>query len=378
VNSENRTDPIRLALVITELEVGGAERCLTHLAVGVDRSKFSPEVYSLGPCPQGEQRELVDRLEQAGVPVHFLNARSARHALGAVMRLRKLLQAQRAEVVQTFLFHANVIGAMGVWGTNRALVAGLRVADPSRWRQRWERRCLRRASQIVCVSESVAEFARTAKFNSNKLTVIPNGIDVDGAPQAFCGADLSEWGIPKDRRGVLFVGRMHPQKGVDLLLNAAPDLLASADVDLLLVGDGPERPQYEAQAAILPQANRIHFLGWRSDVAQIMAASELFVLPSRWEGMPNALIEAMAAGLPVVVSDAEGSAEVLGPNKSSQTFYIKELATFSKLSNVWLNNREQSIKQGQSNRARIAAEFSLQRMIRQYESMWAVLAPAES
>ena len=96
----------RLALVITELEPGGAERCLVEIAIGLDRSKFSPVVVSLAPPPADAERQiLIERLRHEGVPIHFLNVRRAWDFFAAVRQLADLFRSEQIELVQTFLFH---------------------------------------------------------------------------------------------------------------------------------------------------------------------------------------------------------------------------------------------------------------------------------
>src|SRR5262245_39902128 len=102
--------PIRLALVITELAPGGAERCLVELATRIDRARFSPVVYSLGPCPPPEQLLLVNYLAEHNVPIHFLDLTQPWHFWQGCRRLARLLRQQNAQIMQTFLFHANVLG----------------------------------------------------------------------------------------------------------------------------------------------------------------------------------------------------------------------------------------------------------------------------
>src|SRR5205823_13424198 len=107
-NSNDSATPKRLALVITKLEPGGAERCLVEVALGLDRTRFAPVVVSLAPPPADlEKRILVERLTTAGVPTHFLNATRVWDFYSAVRRLADLFRAEQIELVQTFLFHAN-------------------------------------------------------------------------------------------------------------------------------------------------------------------------------------------------------------------------------------------------------------------------------
>ena len=106
--------PRRIGLGITELEVGGAERCLVELATRLDRRRFEPRVFALSPPPPPGQTQLIDRLASAGVAVTFLGGRGAADAPRTVKRFRQALLDDRIELLQTFLFHANVLGALAV------------------------------------------------------------------------------------------------------------------------------------------------------------------------------------------------------------------------------------------------------------------------
>jgi glycosyltransferase involved in cell wall biosynthesis len=364
---------IQIALVITELEVGGAERCLVQLAVGLDRARFEPAVYSLGPRPTPERDALVRRLEAAAIPVEFLGARSPRHFFTARRRLRRLFVERPPDVVQTFLFHANVLGAAAAGAVpSTRVAAGIRVADPSRWRRWVERRACRHVDRIVCVSQSVADYCATrAGLPPSKLAVIPNGIDVDAWPAAG-SLDSAAIGLPPGRRLLTYVGRLHPQKAVDQLLAAAPQILQRLpDCDLVLVGQGPLRPRLEQQAASAGLAERVHFLGWHAEPGCVLAASALLVLPSRWEGMPNVVLEAMAAALPVVSTRAEGVLELLGPLAAAQTVDRNDPPALADRIVQVATDRSLAQDLGRRNRQRVAEHFSLRAMIQTYERLYA-------
>lgn len=365
--------PIRIAFVITELEVGGAERCLVNLATGLDRGRFDPVVYSLDSRPAGDQALLVRRLELAGIPVRFVGVSSSWQILWAIRKLGRMLAGQRPHIVQTFLFHANVVGTLAA--TRRRprprIVTGIRVADPSRRRQRLERWVSGRAERIVCVSQSVAYFCNVrGRMPHEKLVVIPNGIDLDQYPAAPA-ADLTQFAVPEDRQVVVFVGRLHEQKGIDWMLRVAPRLLTQLPThDLLLVGDGPERKRLQHLAASLGIADRVHFAGWRPDVPEILAASALLVLPARWEGMPNAVLEAMATGLPVVSTRAAGVEELLGPLSHGQTVDVGDANGFVEAVLQLAGNPEKSQEIGRQNRLRAGEAFSLGAMLAAYQRLY--------
>jgi glycosyltransferase involved in cell wall biosynthesis len=363
---------IRVALTITEMNVGGAERCAANLALGLDHSRFEPEVVSLGPRPVGEQAALVERLEAAGVPLHFLDLPSARQFWQGLKRLEQHFRQQRPDLVQTFLFHANVLGAIAAGRAEApSLATSVRVADPRRRRLWIERLATRKADRIVCVSRSVAEFVtRRGGFPADKVEVIPNGIDLAVYERA-APAELRKYGLPDGQRAIAVVGRLDPQKGVDWLLAMAPQILSAAQHhDVLIVGDGPERRELESAAQKSGLADRIHFVGWRSNVPQILASCDLLLLPSRWEGMPNVVLEAMASRLSVVATLSEGVAELLGPNAEPQTAAFGDSQAFIDKAIKFCSDREFAIATGKENRIRAEQSFSLTAMISEYQALY--------
>jgi glycosyltransferase involved in cell wall biosynthesis len=143
-----------------------------------------------------------------------------------------------------------------------------------------------------------------------------------------------------------------------------------SDHDLLLVGAGPERASLEQLATRLCIAERVHFAGFRDDVPEILAASDLLVLTSRWEGMPNVVLEAMASGKPVVATDVEGVSELLGPLSGEQTVrpgdakgFVQKVVTIASDSSI-------GARLGAQNRARAQQHFSLAAMATNYQLLY--------
>jgi glycosyltransferase involved in cell wall biosynthesis len=365
-------DRTRIALCITELDLGGAERCLTELAVRIDRSRFAPVVYCLGPPPLHEDASCLPALAAAGVKVHCLGGRGVWQFPVVAHRLKRLLIAQKPHIAQTFLFHANVLGRIVARRAGvKKVVAGVRVAERgARWHLWLDRLTQAWADRYVCVSQAVADFsAAEIGLPLEKLVVIPNGIDLDKYPRQ--PADLRALGIAAGRRVVVFVGRLTRQKGVEWLIEAAPHWLAKLpDCDLLLVGEGPLRASLEGTARAAGIGERVHFAGWRADVPEILAASDLLVLPSAWEGMPNVVLEAMASRLPVVASNVEGVRELLGPGAARQTVAHGDTQVLVDKIVSRMIDRPLSEMLGMENRRRAEEKFGISRMVRAYEDLW--------
>ncbi len=371
--------PIKIALCITELDVGGAERCLTELVVRIDRRRFDPVIYCLSARPLREEASVLPRLSAGNVEVHFLGGRGVWQFPLVLHRLRRRLLSQKPRIVQTFLFHANILGRIAARRAGVPVVlSGIRVAEHgSRWHLRLDRLTQRWVDKYVCVSQAVADFsADQLGLPTEKLAVIPNGIDLDKYP-AREAADLREFGIPSGRRVVVFIGRLEAQKGVKWLIETVPLWLGPLpDCDLLLVGEGPLRGPLESAAGAAGLADRVHFAGWRSETPEIIAAAELLVLPSAWEGMPNVVLEAMAGGRPVVATDVEGVGELLGPVAEEQTVPYGDSQLLARRILSLMNDRNRMAELGERNRRRAEQYFDISRMVERYEVLWEALASA--
>ncbi|MBX6313225.1 MAG: glycosyltransferase [Isosphaeraceae bacterium] len=363
--------PVPVVLVITDLDIGGAERALVALARGLDRRRWGPSVVCLGP-----EGRLVEPLRAEGIATDCL-AVERDQPIRAVLRLARALRARRPWLVQSFLFHANIASRLAAplagWPW---VVGGLRVAErrPNRhlMLDRWTARL---AAGSVCVSEGVRRFSITVGgLDPDRLTVIPNGIDVGPIDRAEL-VPRDALGVPREAHLALFVGRLEEQKGVRFLIEAAERVAAARpDWQLALVGDGPERERLGKQAAgSACLAGRVHWLGRREDVPGLLKAADLLVLPSLWEGMPNVVLEAMAARRAVVATAVEGTEDLVLPGR---TGWLVPPADPAALANALLDaaaDPDRLRQFGQAGRDRIESEFTPQRVIAAYEHLWAGL-----
>jgi glycosyltransferase involved in cell wall biosynthesis len=366
------TTPLHIAFCITELNVGGAERCLTELATGLDRGRFATSVACLGPRPVGSGVSLVAKLDAAGVPVHYFNASGLSGAPRVLRQLRRQWQLERPDLVQTFLFHANVLGTIAAWraGVPR-IVTGLRVAEPRRrWRRPLERLAGRLTDRHVAVSEGVAKFARERiGLQAERIIVIPNGVSLPS--DSLVPADLLRLGMREGRRAMAFVGRLDEQKGVEWLVEQTPELFRQLPQhNLLIIGTGPLEARLRNRVERIGVSARVHFVGWRDDVAAILAAADLLVVPSQWEGMPNVVLEAMAAGRPIVAFDVEGVSDTIGENAFRQVVSRDDRAGFLDRVIEIAVNRALQTSLGRANRDRAEMQFSLEKMIAGYERIY--------
>jgi glycosyltransferase involved in cell wall biosynthesis len=370
--------PARICLATTELALGGAEKCLANLACGLPPEHFSVRVLSLAPLPDPPKDALRKQLQDAGIPLDTLNLTSVRQLISGTRRFRDYLDEHEIDLLQTFLYHANVLGALAKKKTPDLIqVSGIRVADPSGWRQLLERRAKRRWSHTVCVSQDVATFA-SARLGlaENQLSVISNGINADHYSNIQSDRNTI-LGTTSAKRWLLTIGRLESQKGLDWLLALAPALLQQCpQYDLVLVGDGSQRSRLQQQARQAGIADRLHFLGWRADIPQILNASDILLLPSRWEGMPNVLLEAMASSLPVVTRAVQGVEEILESAGELQIVQDDAPAAFVQRVTQLVADPDRRAALGRQNRERILVAFTLPQMVQQYGSLYRQLVQA--
>jgi starch synthase (maltosyl-transferring) len=364
-------NPVRIDFVITELFVGGAERCLTEIACGMADRDEQVRVFSLGRLPEGQQSLLVDRLRESGIEVVSGNAESWRDILKVRKNFDRFLGDSPPDICQTFMFHANTLGALTAKLRQRetAVVGGLRVAEDRWLRNQIEATALKRMDGLICVSESVRQFS-IVKLGADPIrtTTIPNSVDVNrfASAERF---DVSPLGWPSDSRVILFVGRMHPQKGLDLIQKQIDKLVPmGSNRKLLMVGEGPLAGAIDQWCESVGR-DRVQRMPWQRDVAPLVRRCDLFLLPSRYEGMPNVVMEAMAAARPIVCSQVEGIAELLGDDKI-QSFRINDDLAMANQVNALLSDSARAIEIGKSNQRHVSSNFSIASMIDAYASYY--------
>jgi glycosyltransferase involved in cell wall biosynthesis len=363
--------PVGLALVITDLDVGGAERALAVLATRLDPARWRVGVFCLG----GPGR-LAEVIRGAGVPCECLDV-SRRRPLQAIARLAGHLRRFRPELVQSFLFHANLASRLASpWAGRPWVVGGLRVAERRRrWHLTLDRLTSRLAVGSVCVSRGVLRFSQeVGRLDPTRLTVIPNGIDP--APyDAATPVPRAAIGVPADAHLALCVGRLDPQKGLPDLLDAAERVIDRWPAwHLALAGDGPDRDwllgRLDARPAL---GDRVRWLGARDDVPGLLRSADVLVHASHWEGMPNAVLEAMAARRAVVGTAVEGTEDLVVSGQTGWLVPPRDPAALARALDEAAADPERLRRFGEAARLRVEHEFSIDVTVAAYERLWAAI-----
>jgi glycosyltransferase involved in cell wall biosynthesis len=317
---------------------------------------------------------LVDALLEANVPCECLNIRR-RHPLQAITRLARGLRRFKPQLVQSFMFHANLATRFAApWAGFPWVIGGLRVAErQKRWHLTLDRLTAGLSIGSICVSHGVLRFSRDiAGLNPARLTVIPNGIETAQFVAAI-PIPRATLGIPDDAHLALYVGRFDRQKGLPDLLEAAKEVISKRpDWHLALAGDGPCR-DWLIQNIFDSETlrGRVHWLGRRNDIPGLLKSADVLVHASLWEGMPNSVLEAMAAGIAVVGTAVEGTEDLIVPG---QTGWLVPPHDAVALARVLLEAAESPDRlklYGRAGQLRAEHEFSLETTVTAYEYLWA-------
>jgi glycosyltransferase involved in cell wall biosynthesis len=316
---------------------------------------------------------IVSRALRAGVPVV-----AARFAADLdVVSFARVFHACRARRTEALV--ANMDRVLRVAGP-AARLAGVRVVLPRRGSEfplkagplyRWT---YRRVATGVLVNSRATERSLLEGVPwrpAGRVRVLPNGVDlarIDAArPREETRRSL---GLPQDAAVLLVVGELTTRKNPALLLDAAARLRGEGLLPwLLFAGEGTERDGLERRAAALGLADRTRLLGFRADVADLLAAADVLVHPSRVEGFGYAVAEAMAAGRPVVATDASSLPEIVVHGETGLLFAPDDDARLAAAIATYLRDPERRARDGARGRARARAEFSLERRLRELEAI---------
>ena len=356
----------RVLHLITELRVGGAERALARFLDRSDRERYPAAV----ACLYGSDSPVAQSIRALGVPVYDLQM-GHKWRLDALWRLWRLVRRLDPTILHTWLFHANLAGrVVGRLAGVPIVLSGERTMGmESRWRYRLNRMTQPLADRVVCVSPLVADFVvQRVGVPRSKVVIIANGVNVadydDASGRSAARAAL---GLKAEAALVGTVARLEPVKRLDVLLEALASL---KDVPALIVGYGAEEERLKALARRLGLAGRVRFAGQQRDVSRRLAAMDVFVLSSDWEGMSNALLEAMATGLPVVATATGGTPDVVLDGLTGILVPPGQPAALARALETLLNDPTLRWKMGQAGRRRVANLFSVERMVRSTQELY--------
>jgi glycosyltransferase involved in cell wall biosynthesis len=348
--------PARLVFLLQDLKFGGTQRQALELARRLNPERFQVEVWVLAG---GE--DLVPMARRYAIPLVRLGRREQVGPL-AVARLGQRLLARNIDALLPFTVVPNIWGrVLGRLARLPVIVGNCRGGGaPRRQHERW---LWPLAHHIVCNCQAVSSVLReSCRVPETRLTTIPNGVDADYF-QPGTGPDA---GPPR----VLCVARMAPDKDHDTLLEAFR-LTAQANpaAELWLLGDGPRLGEIRELAGRLLPEGRVKFLPPREDLRPLLRQASLLVLSSKTEALPNVVLEAMAAGLPVVATRVGGVPELVVPGGTGWLVEPGDPPGLAAALSRILADPDRRRAMGREGRMRACQEFSLETMTHRYESV---------
>jgi len=374
---------LRIAHIITQLELGGAQQNTLYTIAHLNTETYEPILI----CGSGGI--LDDEAKAGSWPTYFVPTlvRPVRpwQDVIAGIKIYKLLRKIKPHVVHTHSSKAGIIGRIAAYFAGVPVIIhtfhgfGFTPGQPE-WMQRLfiqaERLCAHLSTHLVFVSEDNQEEALALGITGEKPTsLIRSGILIQETPRS--PAIREELGIASTAWIVLSVGNFKPQKNpMDLVKTAKAILTQDSTIHFVFVGDGELRSSVEEAAQKEGIAQNLHFMGWRKDIPQILAASDSFLLTSLWEGLPRAIVEASVARVPSVAYAVNGVKDILKEGETGFPIppHQFELAA-EKL--LWLKNHpEEARRIGQKARARVETEFNIDNMVRQQENLYKSLYDA--
>lgn len=380
--------PLRVLHVITRMIVGGAQENTMLSCALADPARFRSEL--LTGTQTGPEGELHTESRARGVQLEFepnlVREIAPERDLLAIWRLWRRMRRARYDVVHTHSSKAGIVGRIAArlagvpvivhtihgWGFN-----GEQPKHVSQFYIWLERLCARHCGALVVVGLAYRDEGLALGIGQpEQYLLIRSGIEVEAYRDVVIqrSAARRRIGVPEDAFVVGNVGRLSPPKCPELMV-AAFDRLARqhADARLVMVGDGWQRAELEAEIRRRGLAERVHLLGLRRDVPELLRAFDVFILSSSREGLPRTVVQAMAAGLPVVCTRAGAVADAVVDGESGWIVEVGDAEGIGERLIRLAGDRDLARRMGERGRARVE-EFSARRMVQQLTTLYEQLA----
>lgn len=365
--------PIRVGFVVHVMQVAGAE-VLVRETIRRLGSAISPTIFCLDAVGS-----IGEELASQGVDLVCLGRRPG-WDFAVSRRLASAASERKIDVMHAHqyspFFYASLAKPL-IWPWPKLILTehGRHFPDHvSPLRRVVNRVVLDRCADAVtaCCYFSGRALCTVDGFAGNRIAIIENGIDPDQyGPEIDSTEAKQKLGLNPQRRYVVNVARHHPVKDQPTLIRGFAGIASEfPDVDLLMVGDGPRRGELEALAAELGIAERVRFVGVRADVPDLLRAAAVFALTSVSEAASLTLLEAMATGLPVVVTDVGGNPEIVREDCEGLLFPRGDAASCSEALRTILGDAEYGAVLGEAGRARVDARYRLDRTIEEYHALY--------
>lgn len=362
---------MRVVHITKVTRISGAERHLLLLLAGLLQRGVDASLVILVE----RDKPMDDMLAEARareIPISRLVIRRD-YDLALLWRLRALLRDKKPDLVHTHLVHADLFGYFAARAAGvRRVISSRHNDDQFRYRPRWRklhRRLWRWTKGGIAISESISRFAIEVEgAPAEKITVVHYGIDFawlsDDDIEAARHRLRTDLGLERDALLLGMVCRLVEQKGIPYALEALRRLRSQFPrAHLVIAGDGENADELRRLASALGIADRVHWLGWRSDAADLMSAFDLLLVPSLWEGFGLVLLEAMARRVPVIASRVGAIPEVVAHGETGILIEPGDVPALAQAMARLLDDRALRKYMGLLGAARLEERFSVERMV---------------
>ena len=367
---KNPDEKIHIAFLVHTYGFGGLENMVTNLVNHIDPNRFESTIISFAPL-----HPLNNRVDLNRIQVISLNKNGGNNPV-LIYKIFLILRKIGADIVQT---HNWGTALEGILGAKLARVQGIVHAERGTIEDKERNILLQRflwgfADQVLSVSEAHRKkVTNIIRFPHEQIKAIVNGVDTE---RFFPNPEIKEetrkkLGLTKGAFCIGTVGSLRPVKNQSLLFNACKVILHHFDqVEVLIVGEGPLESKLKQEVQTLGLSGKIHFAGVQPNIPEILNALDVFVLPSRSEGMPNAVLEAMACGIPVIATAVGGTPEVVEDGKSGILIASEDEPHLVQVLKELIQNHEKRLAIGIEGRRRILSHFSLKKMVSEYQALY--------
>ena len=343
-------------------EPGGTERQMIELVRRLDPGRWTVHLACFRAYGSWFERAAEAAVSVAQFPVRSLRRPSV---AGHAWAFAEWCRARQIAIVQTTELYSNIFALPAAAAARVPVRIGSRRElnpDKTKAQIAMQRAAYAFAHHVVANSTAAASRLEIERVPRRKISIVPNGLDLRlFKPRAATGR----------MRQVIVVANLRPEKGHDVLVDAAANvLLRFPDARFDIVGDGPERRRLTERTRALGIEHAFTFHGHREDVPACLAASDLFVLPSRSEACPNAVLEAMAAGLPIVASDVGGILELVVDDRTGRLVAPNDPPALCRRICELMANPQRALQLGAAARAEASSRYSFDRMVDAFDRLY--------
>jgi glycosyltransferase involved in cell wall biosynthesis len=371
-------------LISSLLEGDGPSNGILAQVAAQDNGEFQSAIWSL--YPPAPSRDPKEKVIQAGAEYKVFSMGASFMDLRVLVPLIGRLKEDRPDILHCHLVRANFYGRIAaklaripvVISTLRNIEAYMQETDViSRAVRQFDRLTSRWVSKYVAVSENVRQWAiKYLRLAPDQIITILNAIDLcpflELSPERT--AVRAELGLQPNDLVVGSVGRLHPQKNYPFFIKLAHSLSSRFNnARFIVIGDGEERKELEAQIVNLGLCGSVILAGFKPDIPRILKAFDIFILPSLYEGLPRAVMEAMTVGLPCIVTNVGGNAEAVVHGETGFVWPVGDMPNFVASLEQLMNYPELRQRMGQAGRERSLKVFTAERMAEQYADLYTTL-----